>query len=88
MLTGYYQKNKERLWEKAGERCQNLSEEDKHKKQKYDREQYKILLKKKKTKKRQCAHERYRNLPEDKKQRLTEYKKNYSKIQKVKTGWV
>ena len=29
MLTGYYQKNKERLSKKACEKYQNLSEEDK-----------------------------------------------------------
>ena len=31
MLTGYYQKNKERLSKKARERYQNLSEEEKDK---------------------------------------------------------
>ena len=42
MSIGYYQKNEERLWKKAHERYQNLSEEDKNE-QKYDRELYKIF---------------------------------------------
>ena len=43
MSTEYYKKNKERLWKKAHERYQNLSEEDKNKKWKYNCEQYKNL---------------------------------------------
>ena len=35
MLTGYYQKNKERLSKKARERYENLSEEKKPKKHQY-----------------------------------------------------
>ena len=35
MLTGYYQKNKERLSKKARERYENLSEEKKTKKHQY-----------------------------------------------------
>ena len=38
MLTGYYQKNKERLRKKDLERKQNLSEEEKGKKRRYGRE--------------------------------------------------
>ena len=38
MLARYSQKNKERLRKKAHERYQNLSEEDKNKKQKYGRQ--------------------------------------------------
>lgn len=34
----------------------------------------------------QYGREPYRNLPKNEKQRLTEYKKKYSKIQKIKTG--
>ena len=36
-------KNKERLWEKACERYQNLSEEEKNKKENYYRERYRII---------------------------------------------
>ena len=43
MLARFYQKNKEKLWEKAGKRYQNLSEEDKRKKWKYGRKRYKNL---------------------------------------------
>ena len=43
----------------------------------------KIFLKKKK--KLKYGRKRYRNLTEDEKQRLVEYRKNYSKIQKIKT---
>ena len=43
----------------------------------------KIFLKKKK--KLKYDRKRYRNLTEDEKQRLVEYRKNYSKIQKIKT---
>ena len=44
VLTGYYQKNKERLSKKARERYQNLSKEEKEKKHQYGRERYKNLL--------------------------------------------
>ena len=40
MLTGYYQKNKEKLSKKVRERYQNLSEEEKEKKRQYGRERY------------------------------------------------
>ena len=44
MLTGYYQKNKEKLSKKVRERYQNLFEEEKEKNGKYGCEQYKNLL--------------------------------------------
>ena len=40
VLTGYYQKNKERLSKKARERYQNLPKEEKEKKHQYGRERY------------------------------------------------
>ena len=40
----------------------------------------------KKEKKRRYRREPYRNLPQDEKPRLVEYRKNYSKMQKTKTG--
>ena len=43
-ITGYYPKNKERLWKKARERYQNVSEEEKEKKRQYCCERYKNLL--------------------------------------------
>ena len=53
MLTGYYQKNKEKLSNKARERYQNLSEEEKDKKRQYARERYRNLSEEEKVKKRQ-----------------------------------
>ena len=41
-----------------------------------------------KKKKRHYDCERYRNLPEYEKQRLVEYRKNYSKMQKVNNNWL
>ena len=45
MSAKYYQENKERLLKKARgrHRCQNLSKEEKEKKQQYDRERYKYI---------------------------------------------
>ena len=43
----------------------------------------KIFLKKKK---RHCGCKLYKNLLEDEKQMLVEYRKNNSKMQKIKTG--
>ena len=40
----YYLENKGRLQKKAHERCQNLSKDEKEKKQQYGRECYKHLL--------------------------------------------
>ena len=50
------------------------------------RETYRNLSEEERNKKRQYGRKRYRNLPEDEKERLVEYRKNYSKIQKIKTG--
>ena len=85
MLIGYYQKDKKKLpKKKAWERYQNLSEE---KKREYGHEQYRNLSEGEKNKKLQYGCERYRNLPEDENQKLVEYRKNYSKMQKlIKTG--
>lgn len=41
-----------------------------------------IFFKKRKTKKCKYSRERYENLPEYEKQRLAEYRKRYSKMQK------
>ena len=43
MLTGYYQKNKERLQKDARERYQNFSEKNKNKKDQYARKRYRNL---------------------------------------------
>ena len=45
---------------------------------------------KKKNKNHQYSWECYQNLPEDekRKQRLAEYRINYSKMQKIKAGWI
>ena len=51
MLTRYYQKNKESLSEKARERYQNLSEEEKNKKCQYAPERYRNLSDEEKEKK-------------------------------------
>ena len=50
--------------------------------QKEAREIYQIFPEEEKNKK----HPYGRNFPKDKKQRLVECRKNYSKIQKIKTG--
>ena len=42
----------------------------------------KVFLKKKKNQKCKYARERDRNLPENVKQRFTEYRKNYSRMEK------
>ena len=44
MLTGYYSKGKEKRFEKARERYQNISEEKKEKKSQYGCERYKNFL--------------------------------------------
>ena len=41
---------------------------------------------KKREKKGQHGLERYKTLPEDEKQKLVGYRKNYSKMEKIKTG--
>ena len=51
MLTGYYQKNKERLSKKTFEKYQNLSEEEKDKRGQYTHEQYRNLSEEEKEKK-------------------------------------
>ena len=43
MTNNYYQKNKEKLQEKAHERYQHLSEEEKDKKRQYARERYRNI---------------------------------------------
>ena len=50
MTTNYYQKYKEKLQKEARERYQNLSEEEKDKRQRKPEKDIKILLKKKKKK--------------------------------------
>ena len=75
MLTRGYQKNKERFSKEAGERFQNLSEEEKNKKRQYPRERYRNLFEEENKK-------RYKNLLEDEKQRLIEYIKKLSRMQK------
>ena len=51
MLTGYYQRNKERLSKKTFEKYQNLSEEEKDKRSQYAHEQYRNLSEEEKEKK-------------------------------------
>ena len=53
MLTGSYQKTKERLSKKACERYRNLSEEEKDRKHQYVRERYRSLSEEEKEKKGQ-----------------------------------
>ena len=53
MLTGYYQKNKERLSKKVRERYQNLPEEEKDKRHQYAPDQYRNLSEEEKVKKHQ-----------------------------------
>ena len=50
MTNNYYQNHKENPRKEAGERYQNLSEEEKDKRQKRPKKDIKILLKKKKKK--------------------------------------
>ena len=59
----------------------------KNKKRQYAYEQYRNLSEDEKNKNRQYGREGYKNLLQDEKQRLVEYRKNYSKMQKIKTGW-
>ena len=49
---------------------------------------YQNLSEEDKNKKRQYVCERYRNIPQDEKQKLVEYRKNFSKMQKlIRTSW-
>ena len=75
MLTGYYQKNKESP--------QRFSKKGKNRKLQYPREQYRNTSEGEKNKKHQYGHQRYKNLPEDEKQSLVEYRKKYSRMQKI-----
>ena len=65
-----YQKNKARFSKKAGEKFQNLSEEEKDKKYQHARKQYRNISEEDKD---QYGHKRCKNFLEDKKQRLAEY---------------
>ena len=65
MLTGYYQKTKERLSKKACERYQNLSEQEKEKKSQYACERYRNLSEEEKEKKRQYVLEQYKKILDD-----------------------
>ena len=84
MSTGYYQKNTERLRKKYCEIYQNLSKEDKNKKQKYGRKQYRNISGIKTPK---SINILVTNLEifQKMKKRLVEYRKNNSKTQKIKT---
>ena len=55
-------------------------------KRQYPRERYRNLSEEEKNEKRQYGCKRYKYLSKDEKQRLVEYKKNYSRMQKIKTG--
>ena len=70
MLTGYHQKNKEKLSKKARERYQNLLEEKKGNIHQYACEQY-INLSEEEKKENRCQYgrERYKNHLENEKQR-------------------
>ena len=63
-------------------------QKDKERFQKNACERYQNLSEEEKSKTRKHGCEQYRNLPEDEKRRLAEYGKNYSKMQKIKTGWL
>ena len=86
MSAEYYQKNKERLQKKARERYQDLSVEGKNKKRQYACERHSNLSEEEKNNKCQYGHKRYKNLPEDEKQSLVGYRKNYSKMYKIKNN--
>ena len=62
VLTGYYQKNKERLQKKVHEMHQNLSEEEKNKKCQYACKFCGNVYKEEKNKKRQYCREQYKNI--------------------------
>ena len=69
MVNKYYQKHKQKWQEKARERYQNLSEEEKDKrKKKKAQERYRNFTEEKKGKRRQYYQER--------KQKLTDYRRN------------
>ena len=70
MLTGYHQKNKEKLSKKAPETYQNLFEEKKGNIHQYACEQY-INLSEEEEKENKCQYgrERYKNHLENEKQR-------------------
>ena len=70
ITNNYHQKHKGRLRKEARVRYQNLSEEEKNKRQKSPKKDMKILLKKKK---KSCN----KNLSEEQKQGLVEYRRNY-----------
>ena len=64
ILTGYYQKNKDKLSKKK--RSWNVPrEEEKEKKRQYACEQYRNRSEEEKEKTRQYGHERYKSLLED-----------------------
>ena len=65
-----YQKNKARFSKNAGEKFQNLSEEEKDKKYQYARKRYRNISEEDKD---QYGHKRCNNFLEDEEQRLAEY---------------
>ena len=81
MANKYYQKNKEKLRKEARERYQNLSEEEKEKRQKRLKTDIKIFPKKKKE--RQYHRDRNKNLSEEGKQKKVEYMRNYYLTHKI-----
>ena len=47
-VKGYYEDDKERLWEQVWDKYRNLSEEEKNKKREYGKNRYRNILKRKK----------------------------------------
>ena len=82
MLTGDYQKHKEKLRKEARERYQNLSEEEKYKKRQYARERYRNLSEEEIEKKHQYGDERYENLLGD------ENRKDYLRLSEDQTFFI
>ena len=76
ILAGYYKK-KTKKWVVKKQKNKNMVVN-----------YIEIFLERKENKKCQYPREWYRNIPKDEKQRLVEYRKNYSKMQKIKTVWL
>ena len=61
----YYQRNREKILNKAKDCYKSLSEEDKIKKREYVRDKYKNLSEEDKMKKRKYTRDKYKNLSEE-----------------------
>ena len=78
------QETTEKVLKSVQERYQNLSEEEKEKKQEYGDEQNRNLSEDEKEKNWEYGQKQHKNFPKDVKQVIVEYRKKYFKIWKNK----